>query len=469
MNNECLNPEQTLQDFFLPGQAFVFHDQTRPPAFYTYGRSVPKIVLDTPEGMISTLQLLTSPGGGMATCLTPIQPIDTLLLEAFIRKNIAPTADDISLIQSDVRQSKSTSDDIEFEDSRMALTHSESGLLSDAIHGDKDKVYLVTHSQFSVSSRVTARLETDWVAFLTLAFNENARQQAALALLLNQQIDAGTIAVQEQFDNTPSEETRKQVRSSLVKTASLLIGNTLHNISSVDELPNKISYDISYSNSLPQSYLLVQQQDIADLLSTLPEDTMIAFTPTPLPEPARPDKPVVPRECRVSLGFDPAGFNLMSVQLCFGDEETPMPWPNFSPVTLKTESDISAITLRVQFADYSKYDTQFAWQDDVVLTPQDLGFYSVLFDAEHLKSSFKSVTGTATYLPAGTAKKQSFNFSFSTEPRWQTRWWINSGSTDLNGQIEHQWRGNLKTFFPKTWDSGRLQASASPVKLQYTK
>lgn len=478
MNNEYLNPEQTLQDFFLLGRAFAFHDQTRAPAFFTYGPSAPQVVLDKPEGKISALQLLTSPSGGMATFVTPNQPVDTLHLEAFIREKFIPSPDDISLIQSDARQSlflrfvhqsKSASYNVEFKDSRMALTHTESGLLSDAIKGDKDTVYLMTHSQFSISSRVAARLETDWVAFLTLAFNENARQLAALTLLLNQQIDAGMITVQAQFDNTPSEQTQEQVRGALVKTASLLVSHTLRNIFSVDEIPNKLSYDINYSNSVPQSYRLVQQQDIAALLSPLPEDTIITFTSTPLPEPIRPDKPIVPHECTVSLGFNPAGFNIMSVQLCYGEVQTPMPWPNFSPVTLKTESDVSTITLRVQFADYSNYETQFDWQDDVALTPQDLGFYNVLFEAEHLKLSFKSIKGSATYLPAGTAKKQSFNFSFSTEQTWQASWWINAQFAGLNGQIEYEWRGDLKTRFSKTWDSGRLQASVSPVKLQYTK
>ncbi|WP_208951960.1 hypothetical protein [Rahnella sp. ChDrAdgB13] len=159
----------------------------------------------------------------------------------------------------------------------------------------------------------------------------------------------------------------------------------------------------------------------------------------------------------------------MSVDLVYADEQTPMPWPNFTPVTLKTESDISTITLRVKFADYSDYETQLRWQDDIALTPQELGFYSVLFDAEDLKSSFKSVKGSATYLPAGPAKKQSFSFSFSTEPTWQASWWVNVHFAGLNGQIEYSWSGNLKSLFPKTYDSGRLKASVSPVKLQYTK
>jgi len=478
MNTEYLNPEQTLQNFFLLGRDFAFHDQTLPPEAYTYGSFAPPVVLDTPGGQISALHLLTSPGGGMATFVAPAQPADTPALKAYIREHFIPSPGEISLIQGDVRQSlflrfvhqpEADSYDVEFEQSRMALTHSESGVLDDAIRGDKNKVYLRVRSQFSVSSRAAARMETDWVAFLTLAFNEDARQPQTIALLLNQQIDAGVITLDEQFDNAPSEQTRERVRNSLVETASLLVSNTLRNIHSVDEIPTKISYDVGYSHSVPQQYLLTQQQDIAVLLGTLPAESIITFTPTPLPEPTRPDKPVITRECRVSLGFNPAGFNIMSVDLVYADEQTPMPWPNFTPVTLKTESDISTITLRVKFADYSDYETQLRWQDDIALTPQELGFYSVLFDAEDLKSSFKSVKGSATYLPAGPAKKQSFSFSFSTEPTWQASWWVNAHFAGLNGQIEYSWSGNLKSLFPKTYDSGRLKASVSPVKLQYTK
>lgn len=477
MNTEYLNPQQTLQNFFLLGRDFAFHDQTLPPEVYTYGSFAPQVVLETPGGQISALHLLTSPGGGMATFVAPVRPADTSALKAYIRDHFIPSPGEVNLIQGDVRQSlflrfvhqpEADSYDVEFEQSRLALTHIESGTLDGAIRGDKNKVFLLSHSQFSVSSRAAARMETDWVAFLTLAFNEDARQPEAVALLLNQQIDAGVITLEEQFDNAPSEQTRQRVRNSLVDTASLLVSNTLRNIHSVDEIPTKISYDISYSNSLPQQYLLTQQQDIAVLLGKLPADSIISFTPTPLPEPSRPVKPVIPHECRVSLGFTPASFNIMSIELDYADVQTPMPWPNFTPVTLKTDLDISTITLRVKFADYSDYETQLRWQDDIALTPQDLGFYSVLFDAKDLKSKFKSVKGSATYLPSGPAKTQSFNFSFSTEQAWEASWWINAHFAGLNGQIEYSWSGNLKSLFPKTYDSGRLKASASPVKLQYT-
>jgi len=477
MNTDANNPQHMLQNFFLLGRAFAFHDQTRQPQDYTYGSFIPQVVQDTPAGQISALHLLTSPGGGMATFVAPNQPVDTAVLEAYIRAHFIPSPGEINLIQADVsqslflrfiRQPETDSYDVEFEQSRMALTHAESAQLESAIKGDKNRVYLLPRSQFSVSSRAAARLETDWVAFLTLAFNEDARQPDAVALLLNQQIDAGVITMPEQFDNTPSEQTQALVRNSLVSTASLLVCNTLRNIHSVDEIPNHISYDVSYSNSVPQQYVLAQQQDIAELLGKLPAGNIISFTPTPLPEPSRPDKPVVTRECHVSLGFNPSGFNIMSVDLYYGDEQTPMPWPNFTPVTLKTISDISTITLRVKFSDYSDYETQLRWQDDIALTPQELGFYSVLFEAESLKKDFKSIKGTAMYQPAGVAKRQSFNLAFSGQSQWQASWWINTHFAGLNGEIEYSWIGDLKnTLFPKTYDSGRLKATVSPVKLQY--
>jgi hypothetical protein len=474
MNAEDLNPQQTLQNFFLLGRAFAFHDQTQPPEYYTYGSFTPQVVLD---GKVSALHLLTSPGGGLATFIAPNLPVDTAAIEAYIRQHFIPAPGKISLQQGDIRQSlflrfvhqpESGSYNVEFEQSKMPLTHAETGLLDNAIRGAKSQVYLVTHSRFSVSSRVAARLETDWVAFLTLAFNQQARQPEAIAILLNQQIDAGVITLLEQFDNDPSQQTRELVRNALVNTAALLVSNTLRNIHSIDEIPSKINYDVSYSNSVPQRYLLAQQQDIAALLGQLPADSIITFTPTPLPEPTRPDKPIKHRECVVSLGFNPKSFNIMSIELRYAQSQTPMQWPSFPPVTLKTTEEVSVISLKVTFSDYTSYESQLGWQDSLALTPQDLGFYSLLFEAEPLKAKFKSISGTATYQPAGQAKKQNFSFSFAAQ-QWQANWWINAHAAGLNGRVDYQWQGKLDSIFPKTYDSGPLQASASPVKLQYNK
>lgn len=475
MNTDELNPQQTLQNFFLLGRTFAFHDQSLPAECYTYGSFIPQVVLDTPGGKVSALHLLTSPGGGLATFIAPNMPVDTAAIEAYIRQHFIPAPKPIRLEQGDIRQTlflrfarqpESDSYNVEFEQSKMPLTHTESALLDNAIRGAKNQVYLVTHSKFNVSSRVTASLETDWVAFLTLAFNQQARQPEAIAILLNQQIDAGVVTLLEQFDNAPSEQTREMVRNALVKTASQLVSNTLRNIHSIDEIPNQLSYDVKYSNSVPQSYLLAQQQDIAALLGQLPADSIITFTPTPLPEPSRPDKPIKNRQCVVSLGFNPNGFNIMSIELRYAGEQTPMPWPSFPPVTLKTPSPVSEITLKVTFSDYSSYEKSLVWQDAIALTPQDLGFYSVLFEAEHLKADFKTLSGSASYTPAGQGKKQNFSFAFTAQP-WLANWWINAHSAGLNGRIEYRWQGKTASIFPKTYDSGPQQASASPIKLQY--
>ncbi len=85
----------------------------------------------------------------------------------------------------------------------------------------------------------------------------------------------------------------------LVNTASLLIANTLRNISSPEQIPNKLNYQIEYDDTVPQRYLLEQQRDIAELLNRLPADGIISFTATPLPEPSRPDKPIEPQRCTV--------------------------------------------------------------------------------------------------------------------------------------------------------------------------
>ncbi|MGB8663413.1 MAG: hypothetical protein WCD24_01425, partial [Serratia inhibens] len=172
---DALNPQQGLQNFFLLDRALAFHDQTLPPGRYTYASAEPQTVLDTPGGKVSALHLLTSPGGGLATFIAPNMPVDTAAIAAYIRQHFVPAPGEISLEQGDIRQSlflrfahqpESDSYNLEFEQSKIPLTHAEAGLLDNAIRGAKNQVYLVTHSQFSVSSRVAASLDTDWGAFL---------------------------------------------------------------------------------------------------------------------------------------------------------------------------------------------------------------------------------------------------------------------------------------------------------------
>ena len=255
--------------------------------------------------------------------------------------------------------------------------------------------------------------------------------------------------MQAQFDNAPSEQTQARVRQALVNTASLLIANTLRNISSPEQIPNKLNYQIEYDDTVPQRYLLEQQRDIAELLNRLPADGIISFTATPLPEPSRPDKPIEPQRCTVSLGFDPKVFNIMAIELRWADQQAPMAWPSFLPVTLETTAAVSDIALKVTFADYTSFESRLAWQNAIALTPQDVGFYSLLFDAESLKSEFKTISGSASYLPAGQGKKQNFTFAFSAA-QWQATWWINAHAAGLNGRVDYRWQGKTAALFPKT-------------------
>lgn len=311
-------------------------------------------------------------------------------------------------------------------------------------------------------------MQADWVAFVTLAFNEQARQPEAIARLLNQQIDAGVVIVQAQFDNAPSEQTQARVRQALVNTASLLIANTLRNISSPEQIPNKLNYQIEYDDTVPQRYLLEQQRDIAELLNRLPADGIISFTATPLPEPSRPDKPIEPQRCTVSLGFDPKVFNIMAIELRWADQQAPMAWPSFPPVTLETTAAVSDIALKVTFADYTSFESRLAWQNAIALTPQDVGFYSLLFDAESLKSEFKTISGSASYLPGGPGQETKlhlrlFRRAVAGHP---------GGSTPMPPASTAGWtiagKGKRRRYSPKL-RLRPLQATTGPIKLQYHK
>lgn len=85
-----LDPQRTLQNFFLLDRALAFHDQTRPSGCYTYGNYTPQVVQETPAGKISSLHLLTSPGGGLATFIAPKLPVDRAAIEDYIRRHFVP-------------------------------------------------------------------------------------------------------------------------------------------------------------------------------------------------------------------------------------------------------------------------------------------------------------------------------------------------------------------------------------------
>ena len=150
-----LDPQRTLQNFFLLDRALAFHDQTRPSGCYTYGNYTPQVVQETPAGKISSLHLLTSPGGGLATFIAPKLPVDRAAIEDYIRRHFVPAPETITLEQEEIQQSlwlhfaqrpAAAAYSVEFEQSKMALTHEESGRLAGAIQGTK------TRSIFSLAA-----------------------------------------------------------------------------------------------------------------------------------------------------------------------------------------------------------------------------------------------------------------------------------------------------------------------------
>ena len=99
-----MDPQRTLQNFLLD-RALAFHDQTRPSGCYTYGNYTPQVVQETPAGKISSLHLLTSPGGGLATFIAPKLPVDRAAIEDYIRRHFVPAPETITLEQEEIQQS----------------------------------------------------------------------------------------------------------------------------------------------------------------------------------------------------------------------------------------------------------------------------------------------------------------------------------------------------------------------------
>lgn len=478
MTAEYLNPEQTLQNFFLLESAFAFHDQTQPPTVYAYGRFTPDLILDMQNTPVSALHLITSPGGGLATFISPQLPVDQEAIVAWIEQHIAPGLQNVQLMQCEsqialglrfVNSADGTSRRLEFSEAKLALTHAESSQLAGAIQGTANQVFLNTLTTFLVICQADGALAADWLAFLRLAVTQGIRQTPELIALINQQIDAGAITFTHHYANSPSAETQALVRSELVNLAALLTGNTLKNINNIDQLPSQITYDITYSHSVPQRYLLEYDQDLAPLLSQLPFDTIVSYSPTPLPEPSRPDKPVEHTRCTVQLGFKASEYKITAIELRWGSQTQAMQWPSFPPVTLENEGSPGDITLTVTFADYSTFSKSLFWQKDITLWPADIGVNTVVFDASHLATVFASINGSATWIPATSSlKKVSTSFQFSGN-QWQSTWLLNTHAENLNGRIEYRWEGVPASHWSKKYESGPQQSTVSPIVLQYIK
>ncbi|BDH45578.1 hypothetical protein TUM12370_16220 [Salmonella enterica subsp. enterica serovar Choleraesuis] len=475
MTNTDLNPEQLLENFFLLPPAFAFYDQLKIPGTFSYGRMVPELSVTTSGERISTLHLITSPGGGLATFIAPTLPVDHEALLAYIRGKIAPSEPDIRLEQLNIQQTinlrfingaNGSSYLVPFSEAKAPLTHAESAQLIAAIQGSKNQAYLSAQTRFSVNCQASGMLQADWAQFLRLAFRDDARDTTALTRLINQQIDQGTITLAQSYKNAPEASTQEQVRERLVNLAALMASDTLKGITRIDQIPDKVNYDINYSTSVPQSYLLEYDQDLA-LAELLPFDQIVSFDPTPLPEPSRPDKPVKRRQCTVGLGFAPKTFNITALELSWGGKTTPMSWPLFAPVTLDGEDTDQEITLKVTFADYTTYSKSLFWQPNITLQTEDIGFCTVEFDARHLADEFDTISGTASWIPSDPrVKKQNFTFAFSKQ-QWQAVWLVNAHADGLSGRIEYRWQGKTKGIWSKKYDSGLQQSTVSPIELQY--
>lgn len=478
MKLHALNPQLTLQDFFYLNTAFAFHDQTKADEQFTCGESTYQYVTTDGGTQESAFHLLTSSEGGMATLIHPSQTLPKDKIKDYITSHITSSYQDVSLTQISPNISiflafSATNNvkahTIAFDDSKLAVTHDESNQIVKAIQGTKNCVNIITHAAFNVNSRVKASLSADWRQILIIAVEKKYHQLDSIKTLISQEIDNNTIQLTQTFENTPSNASKSLVLNHLIDTAARLACNTLEGVTGIDELPDTVDYSVTYSNALPQAYCIEKSDDMAELFSLLPFSSMISHSPQPLPEPNRKpiDKPTHHQECKVSLNFQASDFQITEIVVLWGENSTPMSWPNFPSVVLNSNDEINNITIKTTFADYTTFETQIPWNSEVTLSISDIGYREITFNAETIKSDFKNISGTATYYPNESKQKsRSFNFYFSGS-EWRCNWQLNTNSKSLNGIIEYQWSGKPDSYWSKTFQSGSIKTENSLIELQY--
>ncbi|SLM62578.1 MULTISPECIES: hypothetical protein [Dickeya] len=477
-DSDVLNPAQNLTDFFVLERALGFHDQTFPPACYSYGCALPAIVYDECGEPTSGFRLTTSPAGAKVTLITPLVPLDTAPIAHYIHTAITHSDEAITLELIPTKTAlwlyfapgnQGASAPIAFENGQIALTHAQGVVLTDAIQGTPGRAFLLAKAAFTVFARVTVSLQANWHDVLVQAIRQQARTAQAVSALLYQQIEARVIVPVLQCENAPSWQTQQKANDAAIKQLTPMIVNTLKNVTTVEDVPQDLSYRVTYSESYPQEYLLEQSYDMAVLLRDIPAATLISFTPLPLPEPEpTPDKPTEKHTCRVSLGFNAATYRILSIELAWRDRKKAMQWPSFPALTLEAEGDVDDINVTVTFADYSKFSARLAWAANVTLSPQDIGLYTVVFNAEKLQAEFKSISGSATYYSENQKIKLPFSFSFANQ-QWKIAWPINIASQEWNGWVEYRWQGKISAFISKNYDSGVQKSIVPDIELKYIK
>lgn len=476
MSSEFLDPATSLENFFILSPALAFHDQREDSVHYHYARANVDLVTATGSSKTSSLKLTTSTAGGLAIFVVPNLPLDQTPLKTYIRQHfLSGSAQPVLTLQGVthavglkfLRTEDSYS--VPFEENRMPLTHAESEQLAGAIQGQENKVLLQTTSEFMVQCEASAELTADWVAVLHQAFNEDKKQREQLELLLEQLITQGDVQLIEDYINSPSARTRDEARKGAITLAALSLASTLRNINDPSQIPDEANYKFINEASYPQRYLLQDEIDIAPVLGYLPYNSIVTVSKTPLPEPDRSDQPGEEKQCRFTLDVNPSTLGIAAVELSWGEESQSLSWPSFPPVTITASAATKKVTLDITYGDYSKFTTELDWEENITLGEADIGWYHIVFDANSLSKTFKSISGNATYIPeSSNIKNKSFSISFSNQI-WQSEWLLNTYSATANGHIEYRWQGKTTGLFPVEYDSGLLKATTSPIILQYIK
>lgn len=487
MSVKAISPESNLTNFFTISNLFSFHDQTQPENTYSYGVFGQLFMANGLLKNDKTFHLTTSTEGAILSSIFPYEAPDVSHVEQYIDAHfndqkkalmlscISPnTAYLIEFIADNGKNSYT----IALQGSKTELTHREANQVVKAIQGAKNTVNVISKSSFTVSSQVTASLTADWLTLLALCIENKYYQIDEIQLFLSKkiieqkQVHNPVISQQLSFKNKPSPESIAMVSENLSHTAAMLMKNTLQGITSVDELPNEVSYNVCFSNAIPQSYQIQRSKDVTELFSQLDFSNVVSFTPTPLPEPKR--KPIIPtknkKKCEISLGFDASDINIMAIEIHANNTKMSMSWPNFEAITMTVDEAVTELIVETTFSNYRTLKSGVSFQPKLKLQPENFGFYVITFNGCLLEDDFKHISGNATYISQEKNRSQSVEFSFprdtDAENKWQTSWMINTYEADFNGHIEYEWQGKKKSW-GSTYESPTLTSTQMDIELNY--
>ncbi|MEW6989616.1 hypothetical protein AADZ91_02910 [Colwelliaceae bacterium 6441] len=488
MNINFINPKACLTNFFTINNLFGFHDQTQPENNYSYGVFGQTFMASEPLKNDKTFHLTTSTEGAAFTSIIPnIMPNESNI-EQYINTHFCAQTRALKLSYTPpntayslqfIADNEKDSYQVALQGSKTELTHEEANQVVKAIQGTKNTVNLICESTFTVSSKITASLTADWLALLTLCIENKYSQTTQIQSFLAKEIVAQklarepTISQQLSYKNKPSSESIASVSDNLLHTAATLMSNTLQGITTVHELPDKVSYNVCYSNSLPQTYQIQRSKDFTELFSQLDYSKVVSNTTTPLPEPKR--KPITPvvkkKKCEINLGFDVTHINIMSIEIQSDKTKVAMSWPNFNAITMMVDDTVTELTVETKFSNYRTLKTVIPFQPKVLLQPKSLGFNLITFDACSLEEGFKKISGKATFIPQRNNNNQTFEFNFprdaNTENKWKTSWMVNTFAADFNGHIEYEWQGKKKSWGSSKYESPSLTSTQLDIKLNY--